>query len=188
MSNKLLIGVAVLLMMIAGAIVGNWYGSNNQKAVISWYGNDNLATAGGSFDQYGYNDTARIFNGTGESWALAKGLPADYMGAYSKDKLIMKWNAEWDRGNSESWSKPPYDAWENNEWNGKVDGGSGAIWHYKIKWISSSCGDDGTKLPDGGYCIWDQFEVIMDQGVDPSMGPGHLWLAKATPNGYGNGR
>jgi hypothetical protein len=44
------------------------------------------------FDEFGYNNTARIFNGTGESWSLAKGLPADYLGIYAKDKLAMKWN------------------------------------------------------------------------------------------------
>lgn len=66
--------------------------------------------AGKGFDQYGYNDTARLFNGTGASWSLAKGLPADYLGIYANDKLVMKWNAEWDRGNAENWANPPYNA------------------------------------------------------------------------------
>ena len=144
-----------------------------------------FAFAAGGFNEFGYNYTARIFNGTGESWSLAKGLPADYLGIYSKDQLVMKWNAEWDRGNAEGWSKPPYAAWENNEWNGNVKGGSGAVWHYKIKWIGP-CGADYTPLADGGYCIWGQFETIMDQGKDPSVGPGHIWFAHATPSGYGN--
>ena len=52
---------------------------------------------GKGFNEFGYNYTARLFNGTGESWSLAKGLPADYLGVYAKDKLVMKWNAEWDR-------------------------------------------------------------------------------------------
>ena len=96
----------------------------------------------------------------------------------------MKWNAEWDRGNAEGWANPPYAAWEDNEWNGVgVTGGSGAVWHYKIKWVGT-CGADGTTLPDGGYCIWGQFEVLMDQGTDPNAG--HLWYAQATPNGYGS--
>ncbi|MCL4533707.1 MAG: hypothetical protein M1370_00905 [Bacteroidetes bacterium] len=140
--------------------------------------------AGGGFDQYGYNNTARIFNGTGSSWSLSKGLPADYLGVYANDKLVMKWNAEWDRGNDEGWARPPYAAWEDNEWNGKVPGGSGAVWHYKIVWVGS-CGADYTPLPNGGYCIWGQFEVIMDQGVDPNVGPGHMFFAKAGPAGYG---
>ena len=141
--------------------------------------------AAGGFDQYGYNDTARIFNGTGASWCKARSAPSDCLGIYSPDKLVMKWNAEWDRGNAEGWTDPDgYNAWTNNEWNGKGSGGSGAVWKYKIVWVGV-CGADGTPLPNGGYCIWGQFEVIMDQGVDPSYGPGHLWFAHANPTGYG---
>jgi hypothetical protein len=141
--------------------------------------------AGKGFNEFGYNYTARLFNGTGESWSLAKGLPADYLGIYSKDKLVMKWNAEWDRGNAEGWTDPNgYEAWENNEWNGKVDGGSGAVWHYKIVWVGDYVADP-TLIPEGGYGIWGQFAVLMDQGTDPNFGPGHLWFAHANPTGYG---
>ena len=134
------------------------------------------------FDEFGYNDTARLFNGTGESWSLAKGLPANYLGIYANDKLVMKWNAEWDRGNDENWAFPPYSAWENNEWNGKVKEGSGEVWHYMIKWVGP-CGADGDDLDDGGYCIWGQFEVLMDQGT---AGSEHFWFTHAIPTGYGN--
>lgn len=137
----------------------------------------------GGFDQYGYNNNANIFNGTGSSWCSGKGLNANCMGIYSPDKLVMKWNSEWNRGNAENWSKPPYKAWIDNEWNGK-NGGSGAVWHYKIVW-NGPCGSDYTPLPNGGYCIWGQFETIMDQGVDPNLGPAHMWFSKATPAGYG---
>lgn len=142
------------------------------------------AFAAGGFDEFGYNRTARIFNGTGSSWCLGRGALANCLGIYSPDKLVMKWNAEWDRGNAEGWANPPYDAWLDNEWNGKQSG-SGAVWHYKIKWVGP-CGPDYMPLPDGGYCIWGQFETLMDQGQDPNYGPGHLWFAKALPNGYGN--
>lgn len=108
--------------------------------------------AGKGFDQYGYNLTARLFNGTGESWSLAKGLPADYLGIYAPDKIVMKWNAEWDRGNDEGWLYPPYEAWENNEWNGNVEGGSGAVWHYKIVWVGNYVADP-LLIPEGGYGI-----------------------------------
>jgi hypothetical protein len=142
------------------------------------------ALGAGGFDQYGYNNTARVFNGTGSSWCVAGGQGANCLGIYSPDKLVMKWNAEWDRGNAELWLNPPYAAWTTNEWNGKAAGGSGAVWHYKIVWVPP-CGADLTPLPDGGYCIWGQFDVIMDQGVDPNYGPGHIWFARATPNGLG---
>jgi len=138
------------------------------------------------FDQYGYNRTARIFNGTGTQWCLARHAPADCLGAYTLDHLVMKWNAEWDRGNAEGWTDPDgYRAWEDNEWNGNCDGCSGAVWHYKIQWVGA-CGSDGTVLADGGYCIWGQFSVLMDQGHDPNLGTGHIWFTLATPNGYGN--
>jgi hypothetical protein len=146
--------------------------------------------AAGGFDQYGYNNKARLFNGTGESWAMGKfGMTkaqADaYMGVYAQDKLVMKWNAEWDRGNAENWANGPYAAWTDNEWNGAFKGGSGAVWHYKIVWVGGSHPVDYEPAPDGGYYIWGQFEVIMDQGKDPSYGPGHFWFAHATPTGYG---
>jgi hypothetical protein len=100
----------------------------------------------------------------------------------------MKWNAEWDRGNAEGWNDPNgYAAWENNEWNGKVKGGSGQIWHYKIVWVGNYATNPAL-IPDGGYGIWGQFAVIMDQGKDPNSGPGHLWFAHAMPNGYGSYR
>ena len=142
------------------------------------------ASAAGGFDQYGYNDTARIFNGTGSSWCLAGGQAANCLGIYSPDKLVMKWNAEWDRGNAEGWLNPPYAAWENNEWNGMVPGGSQAVWKYKIVWVGDYVADPSL-IPVGGYGIWGQFATIMDQGKDPSYGPGHIWFAHATPNGYG---
>jgi len=137
--------------------------------------------AGGGFDEFGYNRTARIFVGTGSSWCEARGAPSSCLGVYSNDKLVMKWNEEWDRGNQELWANPPYDAWLNNQWNGNTDGGSGEVWHYKIKWVGP-CGPDYTPLPDGGYCIWGQFETLMDQGTAEGV---HYWYTHAIPNGYG---
>lgn len=142
--------------------------------------------SGGGFDQFGYNRTARIFNGPATGWCLQRGAPADCVGVYSPDKLVMKWNAEWDRGNAEGWTDSNgYRAWLDNEWNGNCAGCSGAVWHYKIKWVGT-CSPEFSPFPDGGYCIWGQFEVLMDQGHDPNLGPGHIWFAKAKPNGYGN--
>lgn len=140
--------------------------------------------AGGGFDEYGYNNGARIFNGTGALWSQAKGLPADYLGSYSNDKLVMKWNAEWDRGNAENWASGPYAAWITNEWNGMGKNGSGSVWHYKIIWVGADL-EDSPYWQAGGYPIWGEFEVIMDQGKDPSYGPGHMFFSKAKPNGFG---
>ncbi len=147
---------------------------------------DGLSLTGGGFNEFGYNYTARNFNGTGLSWCVGKGIGdvafcTAYMSPYANDKLIMKWNAEWDRGNGEGWSNPPYDAWENNEWNGRCKGCSGEVWHYKIQW-SEAC-KNGTYVGDG-YCIWGQFEVLSDHGSTADHE--HLIYAHSKPNGYGN--
>ncbi len=138
------------------------------------------------FDEWGYNRSARIFNGTAWGWCMGKvGDPEwceSYLGDTKNDHLVMKWNAEWDRGNAEGWLLGPYRAYENNEWNGKVPGGSGDVWHYKIVWVGT-CGGEGELLPNGGYCIWGQFEVLMDQGTSDGV---HEWFAHAIPNGYGS--
>lgn len=144
-----------------------------------------LVFATGGFDANGYNLTARLFNGILQQWCDAKHITVG-CGSYgfgsANDKLVMKWNAEWDRGNKENWANGPYNAWTDNEWNGKVAGGSGFVWHYKIVWVG-----DYTKnpslIPAGGYGIWGQFAVIMDQGTDPSLG--HSFNALASPAGYG---
>ena len=96
----------------------------------------------------------------------------------------MKWTRDWDRGNDEGWSDPNGypDAWTSNQWNGQVTGGSGEVWQYKIVWIGN-CGADGTPLPDGGYCIWGQFEVLMSHGTVANQ---HFWDAHAIPAGYGS--
>ena len=143
------------------------------------------AAADGGFDEWGYNRTARNFVGTGWSWCMGKvgdeAWCTDYLGPYANDKLVMKWNAEWDRGNAEGWSNPPYDAWCSNEWNGMMPGGSGETWHYKYAWVGP-CGAYGTPLDNGGYCIWGQFAVIMSHGTYEGQ---HFWDALASPAGYG---
>lgn len=140
------------------------------------------------FSDAGYNNQANIFNGTGLSWCLDKvGDPAwcaSYLGLYANDNLIMKWNDEWNRGNTENWANGPYKAWLSNEWNG-MNGGSGSNWHYKFVWVGDYSANPDL-IPASGYGIWGQFAVIMDQGVDPSYGPGHFWFSLAKPAGYGS--
>ncbi len=141
---------------------------------------------GHGFDEFGYNRNAHIFNGLALGWCIEKlgydeaGCVA-YLGIYAYDKLVMKWNAEWDRGNDTNWGEGPYDAWENNEWNGNTPGGSGEVWHYKIVWVGD-CVADPSLVPEGGYCIWGQFATIMDQGTS---GGEHSWIAHGLPTGYG---
>lgn len=143
------------------------------------------AFAAGGFDANGYNYTARLFKGTLLQWCMANDISMADCPAYGfgsvNDRLTIKWNAEWDRGNSENWASPPYNAWVSNEWNGK-NGGSGVVWHYKIVWVGNYIVDP-TLIPDGAYGIWEQFAVIMDQGIDPILG--HEWLTRSSPAGYG---
>lgn len=139
-----------------------------------------VAFAAGGFDQFGYNYTARLFSG------LADGVDRNPDNAvwgdptYANDHLVMKWSKAWDeaRFNDVPWT---CDAWENNEWNGAFPGGSGEVWHYKIAWVGPEL-EDSPCWRKGGYPIWGQFEVLMDQG---SYTPGHVWFTHAIPTGYG---
>ena len=146
---------------------------------------------GGGFDEFGYNYAARTFRGPADG--IDRSLDGMVWGdpTYANDFLVMKWNAEWDRGNygpdgirdtADDWTDPPYDAWTNNEWNGKVPGGSGETWQYNMVWVGP-CGNYGTPVEGGGYCIWNQFAVILSQGT---VGGEHLWDVLASPAGYGS--
>ncbi len=139
------------------------------------------SSGNGGFDQFGYNYTARVFVGP------ADGVDRILDGAvwgdpkYANDHLVMKWSKGWDdaRFHGEPWTT---DAWEDNEWNGKVEGGSGEVAHYKIIWVGGPKPEDSPYWREGGYAIWGQFEVILDQGV---IDREHYWLAHARPTGYG---
>ena len=139
------------------------------------------AALGGGFDALGFNDKARIFVGPADGADGA--LDGKYFGdpTFARDHLVMKWNAEWDRGVSEDWAHPPYQAWIDNEWNGQVPGGSGQVWHYRIVW-EGPCGEDGTPLEGGGYCQWGQFRMLLSHGTE---GGTHVWDAHALPAGPG---
>jgi hypothetical protein len=138
------------------------------------------ALAGGGFDQFGYNYTARIFVGRADG--VDRILDGTVWGdpTYANDHLVMKWSKAWDdaRFRGAAWTP---DAWEDNEWNGNVPGGSGYTEHVKIVWVGSAL-EQSPYWRAGGYGIWGQFEVIMDQGTDAS---GHVWYAHAIPTGYG---
>jgi len=137
-------------------------------------------SAGGGFDEFGYNYQARVFVGPadGVDRVLDGMVWGDPM--YANDHLVMKWSKAWDdaRFHGAPWTP---DAWETNEWNGMVPGGSQEVWHYKIVWIGGSH-PNGELQPDGGYAIWGQFEVIFSQGV---MDGEHIWETHAIPSGFG---
>ena len=140
------------------------------------------AFAAGGFNQYGYNYGARIF--VGKADGVDKNLDGTVWGdpTYANDHLVMKWNAQWDNCNANGYDNPTYclGAWVDNEWNGNVPGGSGVIEHYKIIWVGSQ-GENSQYWVNGGYSVWGNYEVIMDQGTDST---GHFWYAHGTPNGF----
>ena len=67
------------------------------------------------------------------------------------------------------------------QWPTEWSLGEGESWHYKYAWVGE-CGAYGDPLPNGGYCIWGQFEVIMSHGTVDGQ---HFWDARANPAGYG---
>lgn len=140
------------------------------------------------FDEFGYNNSARVFVGTCKSWYLGKfsGTEAQaeaYCGAYANDQLVMKWNKAWDdcndAGNNDEAACAG--AWLSNEWNGAVSGGSGEVWHYKFIWVGQEL-ENSTYWRDGGYALWGNYEAVMDQGT---AGGEHFWYTHALPTGYG---
>jgi hypothetical protein len=138
------------------------------------------AYADGGFDEFGYNYQARIFVGLADG--VDRVLDGKVWGdpTYANDRVVMKWSKAWDdaRFHGAPWTP---DAYEDNEWNGAVPDGSGEVWHYKIVWVGSEL-ENSPYWREGGYPIWGQFEVIMDQGTADGV---HEFLAKTMPNGYG---
>lgn len=136
-----------------------------------------MAGAGG-FDEFGYNYGARIFVGAADG--VDRILDGKVWGdpTYADDHLVMKWSKAWDnaRFGGAPWT---CEAWVDNEWNGRVPGGSGEVWHYKIVWVGPEL-EASPYWREGGYPIWSQFEVIFSHGT---MGNAHFWDAHARPAG-----
>lgn len=170
--------VAMLTLFLATGMV------MTKNATVNQVGSVAGANANG-FDEFGYNRRARIF--VGKADGIDKNLDSKVWGStdYANDHLVMKWNAEWDRGNLEGWSQPPYEAWEDNEWNGMMPDGSRETWHYKIVW-DQGCkvnNTPSTKSVKGEVqCVWGQFAIVMSQGTFDGE---HVWETLGAPSGYG---
>ena len=171
-NNKSVVSFVLLLAVgiFVGVLATHLY--YNSSAIV-------LGKQTNGFDEFGYNTQARLFNGKADG--VDRILDGKVWGdpTYANDRLVMKWSKAWAdaRFNGAAWTS---EAWEDNEWNGKVPGGSGEIWHYKIVWV----GPDLQNSPNwhtGGYPIWGQFEVIFSQGT---VGNQHFWDAHAKPAGF----
>jgi hypothetical protein len=125
--------------------------------------------AGKGFDEFGYNYQARLFSGPADG--VDRVLDGTVWGdsTYANDHLVMKWSKAWDeaRFHGGEWTTA---AWETNEWNGNVPGGSGETDHVKIVYSG----------PGGN--IWGTFNIIFEQG---NYGAGHEWLYHTLPSGFG---
>lgn len=133
------------------------------------------------FNEFGYNYNARIFSGKADG--VDKNNDGTVYGdsTYANDHLVMKWNKAWDDCNAHGYNDPTYcaGAWDTNEWNGMVPGGSGETEHVKIIWVGSGL-NSSPYWVDGGTAIWNNYEAIMDQGM---AGGVHHVYTFATPNG-----
>ena len=140
------------------------------------------ASVADGFNQYGYNYGARIFSGLADG--VDKNLDGTVWGdpTFANDHLVMKWNEAWVACNKNGYDNPTFcaGAWDTNEWNGMVPDGSQWTDHVKIIWVGA-LSSNSTYWVDGGYPIWGNYEVILDQGMTPSHL--HTWLAFAKPNG-----
>ena len=142
------------------------------------------ASAAGGFNDNGYNYKARIFSGPADG--VDKVLDGKVWGdsTYAADHLVMKWNAAWDACNANGYNNPKFcaGAWDTNEWNGNVAGGSGWSEHIKIIWVGSAA-ENSVYWVDGGYSVWGNYEVISDKAMDPD----HLKIiwAAGSPSGLG---
>lgn len=132
------------------------------------------------YDQFGYNYTARNFNGKADG--VDRMLDGKVWGdkTYANDHLKMTWSKAWDdaRFHEGTWN---CEAWEDNQWNGSVKDGSGENWHYKIGYVGPEL-QQSACWREGGQAIWGAFEVIFSQGTAANK---HFWEVHANPPGYG---
>lgn len=145
--------------------------------------------APGGFDEFGYNYKARVFAGPADGVDRILNQMVWGDPTYANDHLVMKWSKAWDDakfgpdGKAASGDELPWtpEAWVNNEWNGKVQGGSGITEICKIVWVGPEL-EASPYWRDGGVAIWGQFELIMDNYA--GMHDTYTFV-HATPAGYG---
>lgn len=161
------------------------------------------------FDDYGNNSNDIMFRGSYfdnysdaagyEAWAPYDGDDAAYLAnnpsasshwawPYREVDLLMKWNADWNAGNTYGWNSTYQDefedAWITNHMSGTdlIDGEE-YRWSYfvKIVWVGPApSGDD----PYEDTRIWGQFAIIQEVLNDQYSGT-HGNQPIPGPNGFG---
>lgn len=136
------------------------------------------------FNENGYNYSARVFSGVADG--VDRNLDGTVWGdpTYANDHLVMKWNKAWDDCNDNGYNDPDYclGAWTTNQWNGMRPDGSKWTEHVKVIWVGSEL-ENSPYWVEGGYAIWNNYEVIFDKGKSPD-GAQNTW-ALASPAGLG---
>lgn len=134
-------------------------------------GTGGLLAAAGAYDQYGYNRIAREFKGTGANWCIANKQDKACLGEYALSTFLIKWNADWDKGNKDAWVLTPYNATVTVQ----VDGTT-----YTVTWVGNCA--DGEVFQSGGTCVWGEYAASADNGTDPTSGVLGTWLTRASPS------
>lgn len=134
---------------------------------------DGLLAAAGAYDQYGYNRISREFKGTGTNWCLAQKQDAQCLEEYSSSTFLIKWNAEWDRGVRDAWTRTPYNAEIKLSYDNTF---------LTIVWVGSCY--EGEALPTGGTCVWGEYAATVDSGAGVYQGLPSVWLTHAQPGKF----
>jgi hypothetical protein len=159
------------------------------------------ATITTSYDEWGYNYQARIFNGL----YCDSYRNADWCQPYADVELMMKWNDAWISnkdcdGDSLLDRHFTYDsyigsgAWLTNHQAGKVEvNGKMRKWTYFVKIVAAP--DDATAndgywyAADGteiGPVIWGEFAIIQQVSNDPSYGEHGILYKSPVGPGFGH--
>ena len=159
-----------------------------------------IVYAAGGFDEWGYNYTAKIFNGMWCDYHPLYRPGGIYHGCYLPDLRAvtrrMKWNDAWlskyDRDGDGSLDRhygfESYigsGAWTTNHMSEQYLGADGKMhtWVYFTKIVAKPTADYNC-LENGGYEIWNDFCTILDVYNDPYGGANGVELKAANP-GFG---
>lgn len=177
-----LAAAATLALSLTPVVLGAVVSASATTVTCQSPYHDSGFVPGPGFDACGYNYSAMVFSGPadGVDGVLDGTVYGDP--TYANDHLVMKWNAAWVACNANGYDNATYcaGAWVTNEWNGMA-GGSQTTDHVKIIWVGSA-GAAGPYWVSGGLSIWNNYEILMDQGM---VGGVHTVWTFASPNGLG---
>lgn len=201
MNKKLLVLVAFLILLLAFTSVA----SAKQDECVTIQSGTLLASDGSvistSYDMWGYNYQAMLFNG---KYCDAY-RDAAWCQDYAEDNLSMKWNEAWlsnkdcdgDGLLDRHYGYASYigsGAWLTNHMSGVYEGENGEIctWNYFTKIVAAPAdatlvggvwyAADGTEI---GPVIWGEFATIMEVSNDSCTGDHGMLFNSDMNAGFG---